>query len=155
MPLFPYAGACGRVHVQVLRPPQLFGNAPGSAPPQLRNAAEHYYTLRTRNCDKSLRNRGTEVKNKLGRFLAGAALFHLILLFASLLAAPLASERLFNALLFAWLQVKGVSLDLLDDVFLLHLAFEAPQRVFEGFTLLNANFSQLRYTPKLVPLGPD
>jgi hypothetical protein len=47
-------------------------------------------------------------------------------LFASLLAAPLASESFFDTLLFARLQVIGVSLDLLNDVFLLHLALETP-----------------------------
>jgi len=45
----------------------------------------------------------------------------LVLLFASLLAIPLAGQRRLYTLLFAWLQVVGVTLDFLDDVFLLYL----------------------------------
>ena len=77
----------------------------------------------------------------------------LILLFASLFAATLARERFFYALLFAWLQVKGVTLDLLDDVFLLNLALKAAQRVLEGLALLEPDFCQTNNTPKLVPCG--
>ena len=49
----------------------------------------------------------------------------LILFFTCFLARPLASQRGLHALFLAGLQVKGVALDLLDDVFLLHLALEA------------------------------
>jgi hypothetical protein len=66
----------------------------------------------------------------------------LILFFPGFLAATLASERFFNALLFAGLQIEGVVLDLLDDVFLLHLAFKATQRILEGFALLKSDFGQ-------------
>ncbi len=48
----------------------------------------------------------------------------LVLLFASLLAIPLASQSRFYALLFTRLQVVGVTLDFLDDVFLLNLPFK-------------------------------
>jgi hypothetical protein len=49
----------------------------------------------------------------------------LILFFACLFSGALASQRSFHTLFFAGLQVEGVTLDLLDDVFLLHLALEA------------------------------
>lgn len=49
----------------------------------------------------------------------------LILLFTCLLASSLASQRGLHALFLAGLQVKGVSLDLLNNVFLLHFALEA------------------------------
>ena len=49
----------------------------------------------------------------------------LVLLFARLFACALSSQRGFHSFLFARLQVKGVSLDLLDNVLLLHLALEA------------------------------
>jgi hypothetical protein len=75
------------------------------------------------------------------------------LFFTCFLAATLSRQRFFHALFFARLQVKGVTLDLLDDVFLLHLALEATQRIFEGFALLKSNFCQLNYTPKPVPFG--
>jgi hypothetical protein len=44
-------------------------------------------------------------------------------------------------------QIKGVALDLFDDVFLLHLALEAAQCVLEGFTLLQSNFRQTDTPP--------
>jgi hypothetical protein len=48
----------------------------------------------------------------------------LILFFPCFFARPLASQRGLHTLFLAGLQVKGVALDLLNDVFLLHLAFE-------------------------------
>jgi hypothetical protein len=54
----------------------------------------------------------------------------LILFFARFLSGAFARESSFYALLFAGLQVEGVTLDLLDDVFLLHLAFEAAEGIF-------------------------
>jgi hypothetical protein len=48
----------------------------------------------------------------------------LVLFFTRFLASSLASESGLNTLFLAGLQVKGVALDLLDNVFLLHLAFE-------------------------------
>lgn len=77
----------------------------------------------------------------------------LVLFFSRFLSAALTGQRFFNALFFARLQVKGVTLDLLDDVFLLHLALEATQCIFEGLALLKSYFCQLNYTPKPVPLG--
>lgn len=47
-----------------------------------------------------------------------------------------------------------MSLHFLDDVFLLHFALETPQGILQRLTLLQSNFRQIRYTPKLVPLGP-
>ena len=49
----------------------------------------------------------------------------LILFFTCFLTRPLASQRGLHTLLLAGLQLKGVALDLLNDVFLLHLALEA------------------------------
>src|SRR5579864_1086737 len=48
----------------------------------------------------------------------------LILFFACLFPSALTSQRCFYTLFFAGLQVEGVALDLLDNVFLLHLALE-------------------------------
>jgi len=81
--------------------------------------------------------------------------YSLVLLFASFLAAAFARQRFLDTLLFARLQVEGVTLNLLDDVFLLHFALEPAQGIFEGFTLLNSYFSQLTNTPKLVRCGRD
>ncbi len=70
-------------------------------------------------------------------------LFHF---FVALLAVPLASESLFRAALLAGFQVEGVTLDLFDNVFLLHLTLEAPQSALQSFAVLHMYFSQLRFT---------
>jgi hypothetical protein len=77
-----------------------------------------------------------------------------ILLLTRLLTGALASQCGLHALFFARLQVKGVTLDFLNNVFLLHFALETAQSVFEGLTLLQSYFGQKRYTPKLVRVGP-
>jgi len=79
-----------------------------------------------------------------------AALSCLILFLAGFLARPFPGQRGFDALLLARLQIEGVSLDLFDDVLLLHFALEAAKSVLEGFALLQPNFGQTRYTPRLV-----
>ncbi|HKU26556.1 MAG TPA: hypothetical protein VJQ54_13860 [Candidatus Sulfotelmatobacter sp.] len=48
-----------------------------------------------------------------------------ILFFPCLFTCALASQRGLHTLFLAGLQVKGVTLNLLDDVFLLHLALES------------------------------
>ena len=45
----------------------------------------------------------------------------------SLLPVPLARERRLDPLLFTWLQVEGMPLDLFDDVLLLYLSLESPE----------------------------
>jgi hypothetical protein len=71
----------------------------------------------------------------------------LILFLACLLAGPLAGQRSLYTLLFAGLQVEGVALNLLDNVFLLHLALKAAQSILEGFTLLKPYFCQTDAPP--------
>ena len=83
----------------------------------------------------------------LRRSLVRQALKMLVLLFASLFSCSLASESSFHALLLAGLQVKGVALDLLNDVFLLHLPLKAAKSVLEGFSLLKSNFCQTDTPP--------
>ena len=85
--------------------------------------------------------------------MAAALRFALVLLFSSFLAAALASQRFFYALLFARLEVKGVTLNLLNNVLLLDLTLEAAQGVLERLALLNPYFRQPVNTPKLVPTG--
>ena len=64
-----------------------------------------------------------------------------------LLAVALASQRLLGPALVARLQVERVLLDVLDDVFLLHLPLEAPESALDGLALLNFDFSHATYTP--------
>jgi hypothetical protein len=70
-----------------------------------------------------------------------------VLLLANLLASALARERGFHAFLLTRLEVKGVALNLFDNVFLLHLALETAQGVFEGLSLLQPNFRQTDTPP--------
>jgi len=74
------------------------------------------------------------------------ARFSLVLFLACFLATAFASQRFFDSLPLAGLQVKRVTLYFLDDVLGLYLALKPSQRVFEGFTLLKSNFRQ-RTTP--------
>src|SRR5579872_3985076 len=53
----------------------------------------------------------------------------LVLFLTRLLAIALAGQGFFYTLLFAGLQVKGVTLHFFNDVFLLHLALEAAERI--------------------------
>ena len=66
---------------------------------------------------------------------------------ASLFPVTLPRQRLFRALLFAGLQIEGVTLYLFDNVLLLHFALEAPQSAFERFAILDMDFSQLKTHP--------
>ena len=83
------------------------------------------------------------------------AAFGLLLFFTRFFPAALACQSFFYTLLLAGLQIKRVALNLLNDVFLLHLAFEAAQCIFQRLALLQSNFSQRNYTPRLVLIGPD
>jgi len=71
----------------------------------------------------------------------------LVLFLARFLASTFASESSFYTLFLAGLQVKGVALDLLDNVFLLHLTLETAQSVLEGFTLLKSYLCQTDTPP--------
>ena len=66
---------------------------------------------------------------------------------ALLLARPFTRERLLGASPIAWFQVEGVLLDILDDIFLLHLPLEPAKRAFDGFAILHFHFSQAKNTP--------
>jgi hypothetical protein len=58
------------------------------------------------------------------RSVAGAG-WLLVCFFTSFLAISFACQCFFHATLFARLQVEGVTLNFLDDVFLLYLSLEA------------------------------
>jgi hypothetical protein len=76
----------------------------------------------------------------------------LVLLFASLLAIPLARQSCLDATLLAGLQVVGVTLDFFDDVLLLYLPLESAQRIFERLAFLYANLCQ-SVPPPYLPNG--
>jgi hypothetical protein len=67
---------------------------------------------------------------------------------ATLLPVSLARQCLLDTQFLARLQIKGMPLDLFNDVFLLHLTLEASERVFQGFTVLESYFSQTCDTSK-------
>ncbi len=64
----------------------------------------------------------------------------------ALLAVALAGEGFLGAALFAGLQVERVTLDFLNDIFLLNLALEATKGAFQGFAILQMDFCQLKLT---------
>jgi hypothetical protein len=72
----------------------------------------------------------------------------LILLLTDLLAIAFASECFFHSFLLTWFQIKRVTLDFLDNVFGLHLALKASQRILKGFAFLYSNLCQEKYTSK-------
>jgi hypothetical protein len=75
-----------------------------------------------------------------------------------LLARAFPGERLFGSALVAGLQIKGVFLDVLDDVFLLHLSLETAQRALNGLAFLNLHFCQGPTPPSrstVVPCGAE
>ena len=72
-----------------------------------------------------------------------------VLLFPSFFATTLPCQSFLDTFFLARLQVKGVALNLLDDVFLLHLALETPQGIFQRFTLLDDDFSHFINSPPI------
>jgi hypothetical protein len=83
-------------------------------------------------------------------WLRGAGL---VLFLADLLAVALSGKGFFDTLLFAGLQIEGVTLHFLNDVFGLYLAFEAAQCIFERFAFLHSNLCQGVYTSKSSQVG--
>jgi len=67
---------------------------------------------------------------------------HFLIRFPTLLfAQSLPRKRFLGPALLARLHVEAVLLDFLNDVFLLHLALETPQGIFQRFTFLDNYFS--------------
>jgi hypothetical protein len=73
----------------------------------------------------------------------------LVRLFASLLAIPLACQCSLHALFFARLQIVGMTLNFLDDVFLLDLALKPAQCIFERLAFLYTNLCQKNPPPNM------
>ena len=71
----------------------------------------------------------------------------LVLIVSYLLADAFASQSLLYPALLTGFQVEGMLLDLLDDVFLLDLAFETPKRALDRLAFLNLDFSHACNTP--------
>ncbi len=64
-----------------------------------------------------------------------------------LLSAAFPRERLLRTPLVAWLQIEGVFLDVLDDVFLLYLSLESAKGTLNRLTILNSDFCHLNCHP--------
>jgi hypothetical protein len=65
----------------------------------------------------------------------------LLQLASELLTVALARQSLLGPALVTRLQVEGMFLDVLDDVFLLDLPLEATEGTLDGLALLNLDFS--------------
>jgi hypothetical protein len=82
--------------------------------------------------------------NSIGRYLVRVGLF----CFApEFLAIPLSRQRLLRSSFIPRLQIKGMLLDILDDVFLLDLPLEPAESAFNRFALLDFDFSHATNTP--------
>jgi hypothetical protein len=68
-------------------------------------------------------------------------------LFANLLLCPLTSQSLLYAELRARLQIVGMTLDFLNDVFRLNFALEPTQGALNGLAFLQSNFCQTKSPP--------
>jgi hypothetical protein len=77
-----------------------------------------------------------------GRWVANSIRF-----FANLLPSTLSRQGLFNSALRARLQIEGVALHFLDDVFRLNLALEATECVVYRLAFLQPNFCQSHPPP--------
>ena len=71
----------------------------------------------------------------------------LVAFFADFLAGALLRQSLLHPFSLTWLQVVGVTLYFLNDVFGLNLALEAAQGVFQGLALLQSNFCHRHHPP--------
>jgi hypothetical protein len=65
-----------------------------------------------------------------------------IAVLAHFFLGALAGQGLLHTKLFPRLQVEGVPLDFLDDIFRLHLTFKPAQRVLQRLAFLYTNFCQ-------------
>src|SRR5829696_2624246 len=70
---------------------------------------------------------------------------------ALLLTRTFTRERLLGAATITRLQVEGVLLDILDDIFLLHLPLEPAKRALDGLAILHFHFSQAVLHPLYGP----
>ena len=97
------------------------------------------YLSRLRPSTRAAGATGLPVRPRRDRTAAFRAQFDFA---ALLLARTLPRERLFGAAPVARLQIEGMLLDILDDIFLLHLPLEAAKRAFDRLAFLHFHFSQ-------------
>src|SRR5215470_5491809 len=69
----------------------------------------------------------------------------------ALFSGSLARQSLLHAAPLSRLQVVGVALHFLDDVFRLHFTLEPAKRVFQRLSLLQSNFCQFDLLPASKP----
>jgi hypothetical protein len=125
-----------------------------SPPPK---CAHNYLTIRPASWEWPRRAavKKLTVRQK-GRHLAAATSFcgKLLVLFANLFSGTLARQSFFHPALLARLQVVGVTLHFLNDVFRLNLALKATQGILQRLALLQSNFRQIHH-PQTSPGGTN
>ena len=67
---------------------------------------------------------------------------YLLDVFVALLTVALPRQGFFRTLLLTRLQIKGVALNFLDDVLLLHFPLKTPQGALKSLTILDVDFCQ-------------
>ena len=110
--------------------------SPIFADPRVRSVLIYGYGIR-----ESSDRRGRAADRPIRRIVL------LVRLATLLLARPLSSECLLRTAPIAGLQIEGVLLDILDDIFLLNLPFEAAKRALDGLAVLHFHFSHAELHP--------
>jgi hypothetical protein len=87
---------------------------------------------------------------ELHGYLARVADGRLLQLPSQLLPIALACQRLLGSPLITRLQIEGMLLDVLDDVFLLYLALEPSESALDGLPLLDFDFRHAATPPQCV-----
>jgi hypothetical protein len=80
-----------------------------------------------------------------GRIAAAPVL--LFLDFITLFAVALARKSFLSPAFFTGLQIKRVTFDFFDDIFLLHFALKTPQCALKSLTVLYVDFCQIKSPP--------
>ena len=71
-----------------------------------------------------------------------------------LLAAPLSGQCLFRAALVTRLEIVGMLLDILDNIFLLNFPLETAKRTLDRFALLDSDLCHRRcHPPRAAPVS--
>ncbi len=93
--------------------------------------------------------------NSIGRHLVLVAISGALFRFSpDLLAITLSRQRLLGPTLVTRLQIEGVLLDVLDDVFLLNLALESAEGALNRLAFLNLDFGHACTHPLTNPVLP-
>ena len=102
-----------------------------------------WYSLKLRNSDNSSYELPNKFSGPSGQTVRITAFTILVLLAARFLSITFPRQRFLYSAFFTGFQIIGMSLDFLNNIFLLDLPFEPAQSVFKRLSLLQPNFGQV------------